>query len=222
MKHLKPFIAIFVTGFVLCGMWLLFIGLANRTVDFSGTVESVRVDEQSGSVYVTAVQELSDFTCEIEIKKLTRCKDVGGVKIDPAKLKAGDQILLNFRGKVKQVDGINKAVAKSSVKVLLCAPTQVTELYQEMTIKMLPSPPTIKSTQDSAVIEQTKNLIDGFDKEEIPSTQEAGWTILITFSNGKEYLHCSLLNNTLHYGDKAHRVDGERFASEITKIFETL
>ncbi len=221
MKHLKPFIALLVAGFVLCGVWLLLIAPASRTVDFSGTVESVRVDEENGNVYVTAVQELSDFTCEIEIKKHTRCKDVSGTKIDPAELKIGDKILLNFRGKPQEVDGINKAVAKSPVKVL-CAPVRGTHVYQEMTIKMLPSPPTVKTTQDNAVIEQTKNLIDGFDKEEIPNNQEAGWTILITFSNGEDYLHCSLLNNTLHYGDKAYRVDGEQFASEITKIFETL
>ena len=110
---------------------------------------------------------------------------------------------------------------KSTVKVL-CAPVRGTHVYQEMTIKMLPSPPTIKTTQDSSVIEQTKNLIDDFDKEEIPNTQEAGWTILITFSNGEDYLHCSLTNDTLRYGEKAYRVDGEQFASEITKIFNTL
>ena len=221
MKHLKPLIALLVAGFVVCGVWLLFISSTSRTVDFSGTVESVRIDEVNGSVYVTAVQELSDFTCEIEIKKHTRCKDVSGTKIDPAELKAGDQILLNFRGKPQEVDDANKAVAKSPVKVL-CAPTRGTETYQEMTIKMLPSPPTVKTTQDSAVIEQVKNLIDGFDKEEIPNNQEAGWIILITFSNGEDYLHCSLTNDTLRYGEKAYRVDGERFASEITKIFETL
>lgn len=221
MKHLKPLIAVLVAGLVLCGVWLLFIAPASRTVDFSGTVESVRVDEQSGSVYVTAVQELSDFTCEIEIKQHTRCRDLDKAKIDPAELKAGDKILLDFRSEPKEVDGINKAVAKSPVKVL-CAPTRGTEMYQEMTIKVLPSPPTIKTTQDRAVIEQTKNLIDGFDKEEIPNTQEAGWTMLITFSNGKEHLHCSLLNDTLHYGDKAYRVDGKRFETEITKIFEAL
>ncbi len=221
MKHLKPLIALVVAGFVVCGVWLLFISSTSRTVDFSGTVESVRVDEENGSVYVTAVQELSNFTCEIEIKKHTRCKDVDGAKIDPAELKAGDKILLNFRGKPQEVDGINKAVAKSTVKVFP-TPTRGNQGYQEMTIKMLPSPPTIKTTQDSSVIEQIKNLIDGFDKEEIPNTQEAGWTILITFSNGKDYLHCSLTNDTLRYGEKAYRVDGERFASEITKIFETL
>ncbi len=117
MKQLRPLIILIAAGIVLCGVWLLLIAPASRTVDFSGTVESVRVDEEGGSVYVTAVQELSDFTCVIEIKPLTRCKDVGGTKIDPAELQAGDKILLNFRGKVKQVDGINKAVAKSSVKV---------------------------------------------------------------------------------------------------------
>ena len=221
MKHLKPLIALLVAGFVLCGVWLLLIAPASRTVDFSGTVESVRVDEQSSSVYVTAVQELSDFTSEIEIKKHTRCKDVDGTKIVPAELKIGDKILLNFRGKPQEVDGIYKAVAKSTVKVL-CAPVRGTHVYQEMTIKMLPSPPTIKTTQDSSVIEQTKNLIDDFDKEEIPNTQEAGWIILITFSNGEDYLHCSLTNDTLRYGEKAYRVDGEQFASEITKIFNTL
>lgn len=221
MKHLKPFIALLVAGFVLCGVWLVFISSASRTVDFSGTIESVRVDEQSGSVYVTAVQELSDFTCTIEIKKRARCKDVDGAKIDPAELKAGDKILLNFRGKPQEVDGIYKAVARSPVKVL-CAPMRGTDDYQEMTIKMLPSPPTIKTTQDSSVVQQVKNLIDGFDKEEIPNTQEAGWKILITFSNGKEYLHCSLLNDTLHYGDKAYRIDGKQFETEITKIFDTL
>ncbi len=221
MKHLKPLIAVLVAGLVLCGVWLLFIASASRTVDFSGTVENVRIDEENGSVYVTAVQDLSDFTCEIEVKQHTRCKGVDGVKIDPAELRTGDKILLNFRGKPKEVDGINKAVAKSPVKVLP-APTRGTEVYQEMTIKMLPSPPTIKTTQDSSVIEQTKNLIDGFDKEEIPNTQENGWEILITLRNGEEYLHCSLLNDTLHYGDKAYRIDGKRFETEITKIFDTL
>lgn len=221
MKRLKPLIALLVAGFVLCGVWLLFIAPAGRTVDFSGTVVSVRVDEVNGSVYVTAVQELSGFTCEIEIKPLTRCKDVDGTKIDAAKLKAGDKILLNFQGKAKQVDDINKVVAKSPVKVLP-APTQETQRYQEMTIKMLPSPPTVKTTQDSSIIEQTKNLIDNFDKTAIPNTQEAGWKILITFSNGEEYLHCSLLDDTLHYGDKAYRIDGKRFETEINKIFETL
>ncbi len=117
MKHLKPLIALVVAGFVLCGVWLLLIAPASRTVDFSGTIESVRVDEQSGSVYVVATQELSDFTCTIEIKKHTRCKDVDGAKIDPAELKAGDKILLNFRDKPQEIDGINKAVAKSSVKI---------------------------------------------------------------------------------------------------------
>ena len=129
MKHLKPLIALLVAGFVLCGVWLLLIAPASRTVDFSGTVESVRVDEQSSSVYVTAVQELSDFTCEIEIKKHTRCKDVDGTKIVPAELKIGDKILLNFRGKPQEVDGIYKAVAKSTVKVL-CAPVRGTHVYQ--------------------------------------------------------------------------------------------
>ena len=221
MKHLKPLIAVLVAGLVLCGVWLLFIAPASRTVDFSGTVETVRIDEENGSVYVTAVQDLSDFTCDIEIKQHTRCKDAGGATVDPAELRTGDKILLNFRGKLKEVDGIHKAVAKSPVKVLP-APTRGTEVYQEMTIKMLPSPPTIKTTQDRAVIEQTKNLIDGFAKEEIPNTQEAGWKILISFRNGEEYLHCSLLNDTLHYGDKAYRIDGKRFETEITKIFDTL
>ncbi len=117
MKHLKPLIALLVAGFVLCGVWLLLIAPASRTVDFSGTVESVRVDEENGSVYVIAVQDASNFTCEIEIKKHTRCKDADGAKVDPSELQAGDMILLNFRGKVKQVDGINKAVTKSTVKV---------------------------------------------------------------------------------------------------------
>ena len=78
MKQLKPLIALIAAGIVLCGVWLLLIAPASRTVDFSGTVESVRVDEENGSVYVVAVQELSDFTCEIEIKKHTRCKVFGG------------------------------------------------------------------------------------------------------------------------------------------------
>ena len=121
MKQLKPLIALIAAGIVLCGVWLLLIAPASRTVDFSGTVESVRVDEENGSVYVVAVQELSDFTCEIEIKKHTRCKDIGGAKIDPAELKVGDHILLNFREKPQEVDGIYKAVAKSTVKVYVRA-----------------------------------------------------------------------------------------------------
>ncbi len=123
MKQLKPLFALLLAGFVLCGVWLLLIAPASRTVDFSGTIESLRIDEQSGSVYVTAVQELSDFTCEIEIKPHTRCKDVDGAKIDPAELLAGDKILLNFRGKPQEVDGIHKVVAKSPVKGY-SAPTQ--------------------------------------------------------------------------------------------------
>ncbi len=117
MKQLKPLIALIAAGIVLCGVWFLLIVPASRTVDFSGTVESVRVDEQSGNVYVTAVQELSDFTCTIEIKKHTRCKDADGAKVDPRELQAGDMILLNFRKEPQEVDDIYKAVAKSTVKV---------------------------------------------------------------------------------------------------------
>ncbi len=121
MKQLKPVIALIAAGIVLCGVWLLLIAPASRTVDFYGTVESVRVDEENGSVYVVATQELTDFTCTIEIKKHTRCKEVDGAKIDPFKLKAGDKIQLNFREKPQEVDGIYKAVAKSTVKVYVRA-----------------------------------------------------------------------------------------------------
>ena len=117
MKQLKPLIILAVAALMLCGVYFLLIGPTSRTVDFSGTVDSVRIDEENGSVYVTATQDLSDFTCEIEIKPRTRCKDADGVKIDPAELKAGNKILLNFRGKPKAVDGIHTAVARSPVKI---------------------------------------------------------------------------------------------------------
>ena len=117
MKHLKPLIILSIVTIILCGVYVIFIAPASRTVDFSGTIDSVRIDEENGSVYVTAVQELGGFTCEIEIKKQSVCKDKNEETVHPANLQAGDKVLLNFRGKPKEMNGICKAVAKSPVKV---------------------------------------------------------------------------------------------------------
>ena len=117
MKHLKPLIILSIVTIILYGVYVIFIAPASRTVDFSGTIDSVRIDEENGSVYITAVQERGGLTRESGVKKQTVCKDENKETADPAKLQAGDKILLNFRGKPKEMDGIYKAVAKSPVKV---------------------------------------------------------------------------------------------------------
>ena len=117
MKYSKPLILLGVVTLVLCAVYFLLIARTSRTVDFFGTVNSVRVSGESGSVYVTATQETNSFTCEIEIKKHTVCKDANGETINPTELKADDRISVNFRSEPKLENGINKAVALSPIKV---------------------------------------------------------------------------------------------------------
>lgn len=116
-KYLKSVLRLIVLILVLHGMYFLFVAPIGRSVNFGGKIDSVRLDDKNGSVYVTATQELTDFTCEIEIKKNTRCKDANKTKIDPAELKKGDYISVNFYRRPKFEDGVNKAVAKSPVTI---------------------------------------------------------------------------------------------------------
>lgn len=102
--------------FLVCCGGLVYFSRSGRTVDFAGTITAVRTE--ADGVYVTALQDGSNFTCEIQLKKAARCRDLDNNAIDPQAIAAGDIITLNFRRKPTcSDDGLWHATAQGTVRV---------------------------------------------------------------------------------------------------------
>lgn len=116
MKNAAKWILPTILLLVCCG-GLIYFSSSGRTVDFSGSVTAIRAEEDS--VYVTAIQSGSQFTCEIRLRKTTRCRDLAGNVVDPQTIAVGDMITLNFRGKTTYTDdGLGHAAARGTVEVI--------------------------------------------------------------------------------------------------------
>lgn len=116
MKNTAKWILLAVLLLVCCG-GLMHFSSSGRTVDFSGFVTAVHAEEDG--VYVTAIQNGSQFTCEIRLRKTTRCRDLAGNALDPQTIAAGDMITLNFRGKPTYTDdGLGHATARGTIEVI--------------------------------------------------------------------------------------------------------
>lgn len=103
--------------FLVCCGGLAYVSLSGRTVDFAGTVTAVRAE--ADDVYVTAPQDGSDFTCEIRLKKATRCRSLASDTLKLQDIAVGDRILLNWRNKPTYTDdGLGHATARGTVKVI--------------------------------------------------------------------------------------------------------
>ena len=91
-----------------------------------------------------------------------------------------------------------------------------------MTIEILPSPPTSKSTSDEKVIEKFIKTIDECEKKEITSDGNNGWQILVSVQSGDGLTQYSVTSNILRIDNKVYEVNGQSLSNEITDIYNNI
>ena len=91
-----------------------------------------------------------------------------------------------------------------------------------MTIEMLPSPPTSKSTSDENVIKEFIKIIDECEKKEIASDDNNGWQVLVSIQSGNSFTQYSITNNNLRINDKVYEINGQSLLNEIACIYNKI
>ena len=93
---------------------------------------------------------------------------------------------------------------------------------KKMTIEILPSPPTSKSTSDEKVIEKFIETINECEKKEITSDGNNGWQILVSVQSGDNLTQYSVTSNILRIDNKVYEVNGHSLSNEITDIYNNI